>query len=202
MAWRLEGSYFENCSCNSVCPCNTSSVTQPADNDYCHAVVAFHLDSGEIDGLDLSDRSVVLVLDAPGEMAQGNWKVGLIIDDQASDEQADALGKIFGCQLGGPMAALAPLIGEMLGVERLPIAYVDDGLKHSLKVGNAIDISMDDFVPPGMPEGAVSKLTGIALPWGPDIAISTVERATVNIFGRNWDQGGKNGNSAPISWSG
>ena len=69
-------------------------------------------------------------------MTEGNWRVGMFVHDGASDEQADKLTAVFGGQLGGPMAGLAPLIGEMLGVERVPIEVVDDGLRHSVRIGD------------------------------------------------------------------
>lgn len=201
MAYRIEGSYFENCSCVSVCPCNTSGTTQPADKDYCHVVLAFHIDSGEIEEIDVSDRSVVVVADAPGDMTLGNWSVGLVIDDGASDAQAEKLQAFFAGAIPSPMAAISPLFGEMLGVERLPIEYRDDGLNHSLNVADGtIALGMQDLVHEGMSEPA--KLDNIGLPWGPTLAVATVSQSTVKIFGREWDHTGLNGNSAPISWSG
>src|SRR2546427_690676 len=127
MAWRLEGTYFENCSCDMVCPCTTSGLTLPADQDRCQVVLAFHVDSGDVDGLDVSDKTVVVVADTPPVMAEGNWRVGVVMDAAASPEQAAGLGAIFGGAAGGPMAGLAPLISEMLGMESAPIEYVDDG---------------------------------------------------------------------------
>ena len=41
MAWNLDGSYFETCSCDVVCPC-TASLSLGATNDRCNVVlVAF-----------------------------------------------------------------------------------------------------------------------------------------------------------------
>jgi hypothetical protein len=72
--------------------------------------------------------------DTPKVMTEGNWRLGVYVDDQASDEQLDKLVKVFGGQLGGPMGALAPLVGEVLGVERAAIEVTDDGLRHSVRV--------------------------------------------------------------------
>ncbi len=127
MAWQLTGTYFENCSCDMVCPCTTSGLTMPADQDRCRVVLAFHVDEGEIDGVDVSDRTVVVVADTPPVMADGNWRLGLVMDAAASAEQAAGLGAVFGGQVGGPMAGLAPLVSEMLGMETAPIDFVDDG---------------------------------------------------------------------------
>ena len=83
--------YFENCNCDSVCPCTTSAFAQPADNERCLPTFAIHVDSGNIDGVGVDGLSAILVFDTPRNMGEGGWLAGLIIDDQASDEQADRL---------------------------------------------------------------------------------------------------------------
>lgn len=200
MAWELEGTYFETCSCDSLCPCNSSGMAAPADEDWCRFIIAFHIDSGQVDGVDISGRSCVLVGDTPKMMSEGGWKVGMFVDDGASEEQLKAVSGVFSGELGGPMAAIAPAIGEFLGVEQAPIEYVDDGGKHSLKVGDAIDMAIEEIVHPGSDEPArVTGMTG--LPWGPTLTLATAQRATLDGFGMSWDNAGKNGNAAPISWS-
>ena len=77
----------------------------------------------------------------------------MFIDERADDEQADKLGKVFSGQLGGPMAGLAPLVGEVLGVERAAIELTDEGLRHSVRVGDAIDFEVEDIVPFGVETG-------------------------------------------------
>jgi len=202
MAWRLDGTYFENCSCDMVCPCTTSGLTRPGDQERCRVVLAFHVDRGEVDGLDVSDRSVVVVADAPQVMAEGNWRLGLVMDAAATPEQAAGLGAVFGGQAGGPMAGLAPLVTEMLGMETAPIEYVDDGRRHSLKVGELIDIEIEDFVPPQLlPDGDVEMLTGMFHPANSTLTIASATRSRVSVFGLDFANDGKNGHSAPFSWS-
>ena len=86
MAWKLEGTYFENCSCEVACPCTAADFAVPADYDRCQFLMAFHVDSGDIDGLAVSDRTVAVVGDTPGRMLDGGWRVGLLVDDRASAE--------------------------------------------------------------------------------------------------------------------
>jgi hypothetical protein len=94
-----------------------------------------------------------LIADTPKVMIDGNWRVGVFINDDATDAQFDKLVQVFSGQLGGPMAGLAPLIGEMLGVERAAIEVEDDGLRHSVRVGTAIDFEIEDIVPFGVESG-------------------------------------------------
>ena len=202
MSWQLTGTYFENCSCDMVCPCTTSGLTMPADQDRCRVVLAFHVDSGEVDGVDVSDRTVVVVADTPPVMADGNWRLGLVMDAAATKEQAAGLGAIFGGQAGGPMAGLAPLVSEVMGMETAAIDFHDDGRRHSLKVGDLIDIEIEDFVPPQLlPDGDVAMLTGMFHPANSTLTIAKATRARVSVFGLDMDHVGKNGHSAPFAWS-
>src|SRR5256885_15458369 len=108
MAWKLEGTYFENCNCDVLCPCGASFFVLPADNERCNVVLVFHVDRGEVDGIDMSGLSWAVVCDTPGMMAEGNWRVGVIMDAAASAEQAGALGTVVSGARGGGPAAAAP----------------------------------------------------------------------------------------------
>jgi len=201
MAWQLEGTYFENCNCDMVCPYTTSGLTMPADQDRCRVVLAFHVDRGAVDGVDVSDKTIVILADTPPVMSEGNWRVGVVMDAAASPEQAERLGAVFGGQAGGPMAMLSPLITESLGNESATIDYVNDGRIHSLKVGELMDIEIEDFVPPMNPGGEVERLTGIFHPANSTLTIAKANRSQVDAFGLSFANEGKNGHRAPFSWA-
>ncbi len=201
MAWHLEGTYFENCPCDMVCPCTTSGLTKPADAERCQVVLVFHIGSGEVDGVDVSGLTVAVLADTPQVMADGNWRVGVFMDEAATQEQADKLGAVFSGQLGGPMEALSGLIGENLGMEVAPIEYQDDGRRHRVRIGDFAEIEIEDFVPPQTPEGEVSKLTGVFHPANSTLTMAQATTSRVNAFGLEFSHVGKNGHSAPFSWS-
>lgn len=201
MAWRLRGTFFENCSCDMVCPCSTSGLTMPADQERCRAVLVFHVDSGWIEGVDVSGLTVAVLADTPRVMADGGWRVGLFMDEAASREQAGMLEAVFSGQLGGPMELLAPLIGEMLGVEAAAIEYADDGRRHRVKIGDFAEIEVEDFVPPQTPEGEVSRLTGIFHPANSTLTIARATSSRVSAFGLEFSNVEKNGHSAPFAWA-
>jgi hypothetical protein len=201
MAWRLEGTYFENCNCDMVCPCTTSGLSMPADHERCRVVLAFHVERGDVEGVDVGGQTVVVLADAPALMSEGNWRVGVVMDAVASPVQAEKLAAVFGGQLGGPMAMLSPLIGETLGMESAPIDYVDDGRHHSVKVGDLMDIEIEDFVAPGNPGGEVERLTGMFHPANSTLTIAKATRSHVEAFGLSFSHEGKNGHSAPFSWA-
>jgi hypothetical protein len=198
MTWKLEGTYFETCSCEVVCPC-TASLALGADYDRCRVTLVFHVADGEVDGTDVSDVTVAAVADTPKVMTDGNWRLGVFIDAAASDAQAEKLGAVFGGQLGGPMAGLAPLIGENLGVERAPIGVREDGLLHSVRIGDAVDFEIEDVVPFGVESGEPARLTGVFHPAGSELTISKATRSSINAFGIEYE--GKAGFSSAFSWA-
>jgi hypothetical protein len=182
MSWKLNLSYFETCSCDVVCPC-TSSFALPATHDRCRVTLVFKVNDGEVDGTDVSGLSVVVLVDSPKVMADGNWRLGVFLDAAASDEQAEKLGAVFSGALGGPMAALGPLVGETLGVERAPIDIRSDGLRHSVRIGDAVDIEVEDVVPLGSESGEPVKLVGVFHPAGPELTIAHATRSKIDAFG-------------------
>jgi hypothetical protein len=198
MAWQIEGTYFETCSCEVVCPC-TASLALGADYDRCRVTLVFHVADGEVDGTDVSGLTVAAVADTPKVMTDGNWRLGVFIDDKASDEQAEKLGGVFSGALGGPMAGLGPLIGENLGVERAPIEFREDGLTHSVRIGDAVDFEVEDVVPFGVESGEPARLTGIFHPAGSELTIAKATRTSISAFGIEYD--GKSAFSAPFAWA-
>jgi hypothetical protein len=186
MAWNLEGTYFETCSCEVVCPC-TASLSLGADYDRCRVTLVFNVTRGEVEGTDVSGLKVAAVADTPKVMSDGNWRLGVFIDAAASDEQASKLGAVFGGQLGGPMEALGPLVSENLGVERVPIEVSEDGLRHSAKIGDAIDFEIEDVVPFGAESGEPARVTGIFHPAGSELTISKATRSRINAFGIEYE---------------
>lgn len=186
MSWSLSGSYFETCSCDVVCPC-TASLSLGATKDYCRVVLVFTVKEGEVDGTDVSGLTVAAVCETPKVMSDGNWRLGVVIDADASDEQAEKLGGVFSGALGGPMEALGPLVGENLGVERAPIEVQEDGLKHSVRIGDVVDFEIEDVVPFGVETGEPAKVTGIFHPVGSDLTIARATRSEINAFGIQYE---------------
>jgi hypothetical protein len=186
MAWKIEGTYFETCSCEVVCPC-TASLALGADYDRCRVTLVFHVKDGDVEGTDVGGLTVAAVADTPKVMSEGDWRLGVFIDAAASDEQAGKLGSVFSGQLGGPMEALGPLIGENLGVERAPIHVQEDGLRHSVKIGDAVDFEVEDVVPFGSPSGEPARLTGIFHPAGSELTVSRATRSNISAFGIEYE---------------
>jgi hypothetical protein len=199
MSWHLRGSYMETCSCELMCPC-ALSLDHGATYDFCRATLVFNIREGVVDGTDIAGCKVAIIADTPKVMTEGNWRVGVFVGEEASDAQFDQLVQVFSGQLGGPMAGLAPLIGEMLGVERAAIEIRDDGLRHSVHVDDVIDFEIEDIVPFGVETGEPVRFQGMFHPVASDLTMAEAKRSQINAFGIQYD--GKTGLSkSDFSWA-
>ena len=199
MAWNLAGTFYENCSCDAICPCTWSNMARAATNDDCRAALLFDIESGDVDGVDVSGTSVLMVIQTPPMMLEGDWKAGLVIDDAASDAQVEALVGVFSGALGGPPGALGPLIGEFLGVERLPVSVTSEGNRRHVVVGDVADYQLTKQV---TPDGAQVQLTNIiAHPASATLDVAHADSVAMNVFGISWSGDGRSGFSNGFSWA-
>jgi hypothetical protein len=153
MAYHLEGRLLEVCDCRVLCPC---WIGEDPDNGTCDSVLAYRFDNGAIDGLDVSGRTVAIVSHIPGNVLDGNFRVALYLDEAASDAQFQALVDLYSGKLGGPVAELAKLVGEVISVERAPIRFdVNEG-RGTLTIGN---ISHAELEPYKGPDGSTTVLS-------------------------------------------
>src|ERR671931_132956 len=118
--YQLQGTLLEACTCDVLCPC---WIGEDPDGGTCQSIMAYHLDGGTIDGVNVSGLTLAAVVFIPGNVLAGNWKQAVFVDDRASEEQEQALLAAFGGVLGGPLGDLAQLIGERLAVTRAPISH-------------------------------------------------------------------------------
>lgn len=199
MSWKISGSYFETCSCNVICPC-TASLALGATLDRCKVTLVFNVHDGNVDGTDVGGLTVAAIVDTPKVMTDGGWRMGVYIDGAASEEQAQRLGGVFSGALGGPMAGLAPLVGENLGVERVPIEVREDGLRHSVRIGDAVDFEIEDVVPFGVETGQPARLTGIFHPAASELTVARATRSKINGFGIEYE-GKAAFSTSNFSWS-
>jgi hypothetical protein len=182
-----------------MCPCNLS-FDHGATYDFCRVTLVFSIREGVVDGTDIAGCKVALIADTPKVMTDGDWRLGVFVDDGASDAQFDRLVQVFSGQLGGPMAGLAPLIGEMLGVERATIDVEDDGLRHSVRVGDGIDFEIEDIVPFGVDSGQPVKFSGMFHPVAPDLTMAEARRSRISAFGIEYE--GRTGlSTSDFSWA-
>src|SRR5215210_9307458 len=135
MSYQLEGRLLEVCDCEVLCPC---WIGEFPDYGVCEAALAYHVDRGTVEGVDISGRTLALIAHIPGNVLHGNWKVAVFVDDGATEEQQEALLNVFTGKLGGPVADVAQLIGEVVSVERAQITFTVEEGKGTLKIGSGM----------------------------------------------------------------
>ncbi len=202
MAWSLSGTYFENCNCDVICPCTWSGMQQEATHDRCLAFLAFHVEDGEIEGVDVSGRTFAMVIDTPPVMTSGDWKVGILLDDGADEAQVAGFHQVLSGQSGGVPAMLGPLIAEVVGFEQVPVSFDETDGQHRATFGDAASIQVDDIHATPDSEGPV-RLTNVFHPANDTLTMARGgDDNTVNIFGIAFEGAGTSGFAAPFSWSG
>ena len=199
--WTMKGQYMEACSCNFLCPCIPKNATTPATYDFCKVALAFAVDAGSYGNVKLDGVRFVFFAQSRAVMSEGNWIGGLIIDTAASDAQVEAITAIASGAAGGPLALLAPLIGEFRGVETHPIAFVKDGKSVSVRIDGRLDqqiVGVDSVSVPG--ECVVVDNT--FHPVNKRLNLATAVRNVISAFGIDWrgEPDRTNGHFAAFDW--
>jgi hypothetical protein len=201
--WTIEGDYMETCNCTLLCPCISSNMAaQPTEKD-CKAAVAMKINRGEKDGAKLDGLSFIVLLHSPGPMIEGNIKVGLIIDERANDAQVEAITAIASGAAGGPMANLAPLVSELVGIERRTIDFSGQGMNFAVRAGELVDqeiAGVASMMDPSVP----LYIDNTGHPANKRLALAKAVKSVFNAFGITWkdNSGTRNGHFAPFSWAG
>jgi hypothetical protein len=143
MAYEIEGRLLEVCTCNTLCPC---WVGEDPDRGTCDAIAAWHVDAGRVGEVDVSGLTFAMLTHIPGNILKGHWKSAIYVDDKATTRQEEALLQLFTGKLGGAIADVAQLIGEIVSVERVPILFgVAEG-KGRIAIGRAAEADLEPFI--------------------------------------------------------
>ena len=198
--WKITGELFLNCSCTVFCPCVVSLGAHPPTEGHCHAWMAIAIDDGHFEGESLAGLNIGLLVDIPGRMGEGDWKVAAYVDERATQKAYNGILKIFSGAAGGTTGLFTMLVSEIIGAERAPVEIVRDGKKRSIMVGRKIqgEIEMIDGKSPDHP-----VMVSNSKYWmGPDIIAAVGKKSRIRDYGRVWDFGGKSAEICPIEWSG
>jgi hypothetical protein len=200
VAWQVSGQYVETCNCDYLCPCIPSAMAKTT-HGYCVFAAGFQVERGHYNGTPLDGRSFVLVCRTQGEMVDGNFSVGVIVDEGADEKQKGAIAAILTGAEGGPMANLAPLFGKFLGVETAPVKVQGSGKDWSVSAGKFVEESVEGKI---SVSGEQLYLDGTGHPANNRLALATAKKSHVHAFGIDWDDtsGNNNGHFAPFNWSG
>ena len=125
MAWQIRGRYLAPCSCDVGCPCLFGELD--ADRGWCSGTVALDIQSGEVDGVQVSGTKAVLIADWQRGFLAGDGTGRLYLDAGVSDEQQGVLEPVLSGQRGGVFEGVAGLISNFLPTNRAAITFSDNG---------------------------------------------------------------------------
>jgi hypothetical protein len=200
-SWKVGGQYFETCSCDYLCPCIATNLAGQPTKGSCTVAMAFHVDQGSYGATDLNGLNFAVIAYTPGPMGDGNWSVGVITDERANPEQQQALVAIASGQGGGPMAALAPLVGTFLGAESKPIQFQNHAMTASVSIPGVLEQAVEGVASPTK-QGEALYLDNTLHPASPRLALAKSTGSHLHVFGLDWDdtRGTNNGHFAPFQW--
>ncbi|HEV7127474.1 MAG TPA: DUF1326 domain-containing protein [Ktedonobacterales bacterium] len=188
--YEIDGTLLEACSCGGPCPC---WVGDDPDGGTCDAFVAYHVDRGIVQGVDVSGLSLVLVGHIPGNVLAGNWRDAIYLDDRATSEQRAAMLNVFTGKLGGAIADVASLIGEVVGIYDVPIEHNVQGGKGTLRVGTAVYSEMAPYTDAQGRTTTLHDSVFSTIPGSPAfVAKATVHQVNVPEHGFVWEFKGRN----------
>ena len=190
MGYSIEGKLVEACSYAAPCPC---WIGADPDGGKCDSLLAYHYERGQINGVDVGGLTLALAAKIPGNVLQGNWKVIVYVDDKATPEQKEMILGAHTGKFGGPLADLAPLIGEVLGVYDAPISVQLEKGKGTIAVGDAIDAEMEAYTDAqGRPTKLVDSVFS-TIPGSPAY-VGRAQSFRMNIpqHGFTWEFSGRN----------
>jgi len=186
----LDGTLLEACSCGGPCPC---WVGDDPDGGRCDSVNAYHIDRGQVGGVDVSNLSFVQVNQIPGNVLAGNWRAVFYIDDKATPEQQEAVLNVFGGKLGGPLADVAGLVGERVAVHYVPIEHRVEGGKGTLRVGQVVDAEMAPYTDANGRPTTIHDTVFSTIPGSPAyLAKASHHRVNIPEYGMIWEFSGRN----------
>ena len=196
--WKLNGGYFEACNCDAACPC---VFLGPPTQGECTVLVAWHIDKGNFGATSLDGMNTVLAAHSPGHMLQVKWKVALYLDERATQEQRDALTRIFAGQAGGHLANLAPCIGEVLGVKAVSIDYRAEGRRRSMAIRGVADVDIEAVPGQNGGEATVAGMPFCVVPGIPAV-VAKSKLVKYHDYGYQWEISDKNGFYSPFAYEG
>ncbi len=201
VSWQMKGDIMEMCSCNTVCPCNYGGDPSKLP---CEAVICFRIEEGAYDSTELGGVNVVLYFQIPGKPFEGNWTLGVYLDQQATQSQAEAIGSIFSGQAGGWFEAFSGLIGNAIPPKIVPIKFETKDGEHTVTIDGVLEAASEKIPHPMPGAGDLdTQVTGMAVPFftGPvNVRRSTILKLTDPDL--SFEYSGKSANTARFEYSG
>jgi hypothetical protein len=200
--WHVSGQYYETCNCDFICLCFAGGLTVTPTKGTCTVAMAFQVEHGAFGRVPLDDLGFIIVAHAPEAMVRGNWSVGIVVDERATDEQRDALGAIASGAAGGPIAALSGFVGKFLGMQPASIRFDRHGHKWSVRAADAVEMSGTGVLRAGPHATEPIHFDYTGHPAADRFALAHPLGSHIHALGLSWDDisGDNHAQYAPFAW--
>jgi hypothetical protein len=205
-AWHIHGEYLENCNCEVLCPCllgprNARGGTSARPTEgHCDVPVVFQIARGSYGVVDLAGTRAALAVYTPGPMGEGNWTMGLYLDEAGSPAQRGALEAIFAGRAGGAMARIAPLVTTWLPTRVAPIEFGEAGRRRWARIPGVLDVEIEGIE--GREPDTETWIDNVRHFVSRRLAAARATRSSYCDHGFDWDNTGRNGHYASFEWQG
>ncbi len=113
--WMIRGPVYANCNCDYSCPCQFQA---PSTHGFCQAVIGGSLEEGRFNDVRLDGLKWVTLITWPGEIAEGNGKQQIIVDESATPDQREALLKILRGESTAPGSTIFNVMNSLVTDEK------------------------------------------------------------------------------------
>lgn len=194
--WKVEGNYFESCTCENLCPC---ILLKDPTIGYCEAIVGWHIENGHCGDVNLDGINVGVWLHAPGNLTKGNWRLALYVDESASDAQFNAICSLWSGEGGGHLSVIASLVSEVISAKKAKISFESTGTKKHLVIDG---VGENEMYPMEGEDGKPVIVTNhpLAVAPGNPVVVHESKRARYHDNGIEWYQSGKAGLASPFQY--
>jgi hypothetical protein len=198
----MEGELFEGCNCNLLCPCHVT-FRQPPTNGWCDAIWAMSAEQGRFESVDLAGLSAVIFVHSPGPtMYDGDWTAVLYIEESATDEQFEAMRRIFSGEADGPWGILAQFFrdGRLAAVRRMPLEITIESRSRTLKASDRVLLEVEAIRGGDRQDPAtITNLRNVI--HGREHVLARSNQS-INDETLSWEEHGKHGLYSRFRWSG
>ena len=197
--WRMKGDAIGACSCDWGCPCNFDA---PPTRGWCEGGYAFHINEGRYQDTKLDGLTIGFFIHSPAAIHLGNVTGYVLLDEKATLEQREALGRILSGELGGPFAVFASVLSKVIGPDFAPVEWRFDGPRSRVRFGNLAETSLGAIANrvSGAESGFSLKMTSGLLTDQAELMKSSVFR--INHPELTYDHSGQYGETFQFNYSG
>jgi hypothetical protein len=204
--WQIAGEYLENCNCEVLCPCllgprnaRGGATARPTEG-HCDVPLVFRIDQGRAGAVDLAGTHAMLLVHTPGPMGDGDWTMGVYVDERGRPDQRAALEQIFTGKAGGTPGAIAALVSRWLPTRALPIEFGKEGRRRWARIPGVLDVEIEGIE--GRQPGTECWIDNVRHPVSSRLAAARATRSSYTDHALVWSNLGRNGHYSSFRWAG